>query len=325
MSNNSKTLVSFAIPCYRSKNTIRGVVDEIFTAMAALPQYDCEIVLVNDCSPDETFPVLRELAETDARITAIDLSKNFGQGSAIMAGLHHCRGDIIVCMDDDGQTPACEVGKLLDKIEEGYDVVYAKYEHKQHSSFRNFGTKLNNWMTEVLLGKPKELTITSYHALRRYVVEEMLNYRQCFPYIEGLVLRTTRRICAVPVTHRQRMEGESGYTFSKLLAMWMDGFTAFSVKPLRLATFAGAFTAFAGFIYAIIIVIKHFTDSTIPEGWSSTMALQLVLGGIILLVLGLIGEYIGRIYMCINASPQFVVREVINSEKELSSADGKDK
>ena len=323
MSENNKTLVSFVIPCYRSKNTVKSVVDEIFSAVGALNKYRCEIILVNDCSPDETFSVLRELAGSDARITAIDLAKNFGQASAIMAGLHHCRGDIIVCMDDDGQTPACEVGKLLDKIEEGYDVVYAEYEHKQHSSFRNFGTKLNNWMTEVLLGKPKELTITSYHALKRYVVEEMLRYEQCFPYIEGLVLRTTRKICAVPVTHRQRTEGESGYTFSKLLAMWMDGFTAFSVKPLRLATFAGMFTAFIGFIYAVIIVIKHFVDSTIPEGWSSTMALQLVLGGIILIVLGLIGEYIGRIYMCINASPQFVVREIINGEKGHSGLDEK--
>lgn len=304
-------LVSFVIPCYRSMLTIRSVVEEIRGAIAALPQYDYEIILVNDCSPDDTFSVLRELAREDERITAVDLARNFGQASAIMAGLHHCAGDIAVCLDDDGQTPACEVGKLLEKLQEGYDVVYASYEHKQHSAFRNWGTKLNNRMTEILLNKPGELTITSYHAMRRYIVEEMLRYEQCFPYIEGLVLRATRRICSVPVQHRQREQGESGYNFIKLLSMWMNGFTAFSVKPLRLATVAGALAALAGFIFTIVIIIKHFVDSTIPEGWSSSIALQLVIGGLVLLVLGLIGEYIGRIYMCINASPQYVEREVV--------------
>ena len=167
-----------------------------------------------------------------------------------------------------------------------------------------------------MLGKPKDLAIPSYLAAKRFIIDEMLNYKHCFPYVDGLVLRSTRKLCNVPVTHRQRQEGESGYTIGKLLSLWMNGFTSFSVKPLRLATYAGVATAMLGFIYAIYIIIKHFVDSSIPEGWSSTMALQLVLGGIILVVLGLIGEYIGRIYMCINASPQFVEREVVKKEKQ---------
>ena len=309
-------LVSFVVPCYCSANTIGSVVDEIERTMPSLPQYDYEIVLVNDCSPDSTFSVLSDLAEKDGRITAVDLTRNFGQHGALMAGFHHCRGDIVVCLDDDGQTPADEVGKLLSKLEEGYDVVYASYEHKQHSKFRNWGTRINNRMTEIMLGKPKDLAIPSYLAAKRFIIDEMLNYKLCFPYVDGLVLRSTRRICNVPVDHRQRQQGESGYTFGKLIALWMNGFTSFSVKPLRLATYAGALTAFLGFIYALVIIIKHFVDSSVPAGWSSTMALQLVLGGIILVVLGLIGEYIGRIYMCINASPQFVERQVVKKDSE---------
>ena len=309
-------LVSFVIPCYRSESTIASVVEEIESTMPSLPQYDYEIILVNDSSPDGTFAVISALAKKDEHITAVDLTRNFGQHGALMSGFHHCRGDIVVCLDDDGQTPADEVGKLLGKLEEGYDVVYASYEHKQHSKFRNWGTRINNKMTEIMLGKPKDLSIPSYLAAKRFIIEEMLNYKHCFPYVDGLVLRSTRRICNVPVNHRQRQQGESGYNLRKLISLWMNGFTSFSVKPLRLATYAGVFTAFLGFIYALVIVVKYFTDSSIPEGWSSTMALQLVLGGIILVVLGLIGEYIGRIYMCINASPQFVERQVVKKDSE---------
>ena len=309
-------LVSFVVPCYCSANTIGSVVDEIEGAMAQLPQYGYEIILVNDSSPDSTFSVLAALAEKDGRITAVDLARNFGQHGALMAGFHHCTGDIIVCLDDDGQTPADEVGKLLSKLEEGYDVVYASYEHKQHSRFRNLGSKFNGLMTEIMLGKPKGLTLTSYFVMRRFVLNDILRYNNCYPYIDGLVLRSSSRYATVPVNHRQRQQGESGYTFDKLIALWMNGFTSFSVKPLRLSTYAGALTAFLGFIYALVIIIKHFVDSSIPEGWSSTMALQLVLGGIILVVLGLIGEYIGRIYMCINASPQFVERQVVKKDSE---------
>lgn len=310
-------LVSFVIPCYRSAATVSAVVEEINSTMAALQNYDHEIILVNDCSPDNTFSVIEGLARADKRITAVDLAKNFGQHAAIMAGLHHSRGDYIVCLDDDGQTPADEVGKLLAKLEEGYDVVYASYgHHKQHSLFRNFGSWLNGKMTEIMLGKPRELSLTSYFAAQRFIIDEMLRYEHCFPYVMGLVLRSTKNICNVPVNHRQRQEGHSGYTLSKLLNLWMNGFTSFSIKPLRLATYMGCLTALIGFIYAIVIVIRYFTVHMAPLGWSSTTALLLILGGIILLVLGLVGEYVGRIFMCVNASPQYVERKVVKKGQE---------
>ena len=306
--------VSFVIPCYRSSKTIGGVVNEIESTMAQLA-YEYEIILVNDSSPDDTFAVISALAEADGHITAVDLAKNFGQHAALMCGIRHSSGDVLVCLDDDGQTPADEVGKLLEKIEAGYDVVYASYDHKQHSGCRNFGSRVNAWMTEVMLGKPKELSLTSYFAAKRFIADEMLRYENCFPYVMGLVLRSTKNICNVPVNHRSREQGQSGYTLGKLLSLWMNGFTSFSIKPLRIATYFGALTAVAGFIYALIIVIRHSAVGMAPLGWSSTTALLLILGGVILLVLGLIGEYIGRIFMCVNSSPQYVERSVVKRDE----------
>ena len=304
-------LVSFVIPCYRSEKTVGGVVDEIRETMRALPAYDYEIVLVNDCSPDGTLAVIRALAETDSRITAVDLARNFGQHAALMCGMRHTRGEAVVCLDDDGQTPADEVGKLLEKLDAGYDVVYACYEDKQENGFRRFGSEVNRRMTEIMLSKPRELELTSYFAARRFIIDEMLRYEHCYPYVMGLVLRSTRNICNVPVRHRARASGASGYTVSKLLGLWMNGFTSFSVKPLRIATYVGAVTALLGFVYALVAVIRYFTIHLAPQGWTTTTVLLLIVGGLILLVLGLVGEYVGRVFMCVNATPQYVEREVI--------------
>ena len=219
-------------------------------------------------------------------------------------------------MDDDGQTPANEVGLLLDKLEAGYDVVYARYDNKRQAGWRNLGSWVNSKMTEAMLGKPPELVVNSYFAARRFVVEEMLRYEHCYPYVIGLVLRTTKNICNVSVHHRAREEGRSGYTLGKLLSLWMNGFTSFSVKPLRIATYFGTISALAGFLYLVYIFIIHFTRHTAPLGWASTTALLLLLGGAILIVLGLIGEYVGRIYMCSNAAPQYVAREYLHHGEE---------
>ena len=187
--------------------------EEINKSMSDLAdRYSYEIILVNDFPADDTFEVIKKLAKEDEHIIGVNLARNFGQHAALMAGFHYCSGDITVCLDDDGQTPADEVGKLLDKLEEGYDVVYAKYTHKQHSAFRNFGSRVNELMTRFMLGKPKELYISSYFAARKFVVEEMKKYRNSYPYVIGLVLRTTKNITNVEVCHREREIGTSGYT-----------------------------------------------------------------------------------------------------------------
>lgn len=316
MKDEKKTKVSFVIPCYRSEETLPGVVKEICDAMRELEQYSYEIVLVNDSSPDDTMGTIRRLAEQYACVTGISLSKNFGQHAAIMAGLHEISGDIAVCLDDDGQTPANEVGKLLRQIENGSDVVYARYPKKKHSAFRNFGSRVNEGMTRIMLGKPKTLYISSYFAARRFVVDDMLHYENCYPYVIGLVLRATKNISNVDVTHREREVGTSGYTVKKLLGLWFNGFTAFSIKPLRIATVIGILTAAAGFLYGIYTVIKKFVNPDVPVGFSSMMSALVFIGGMIMLMLGLIGEYIGRMYISMNRSPQYVVREKVTGKQD---------
>lgn len=306
-------IVSFCIPCYKSEQTLTKVVDEIRISMEELSdKYEYEIILVNDASPDGTFNVICKLADTYPNITGIDLAKNFGQHAALMAGFAHVSGDILVCLDDDGQTPASEVYKLLDKIEEGEDVVYARYDHKKHSLFRNFGSFINEKMTEFLLGKPKELYVSSYFAAKRFIVDEMLRYDKSYPYVIGLVLRSTKRIANVNVDHREREIGKSGYTLGKLLGLWMNGFTAFSVKPLRIATWTGISCAILGFIYGLYTIIKKFVlGDAVAVGFSALMSSVMFIGGMILFMLGILGEYIGRMYISMNNAPQYVIREVV--------------
>lgn len=311
--------VSFVIPCYASEHTISSVIQEVNETMENIKKYEWEFVLVNDCSPDRTFDVIKKLCEKYSNIIGINLARNFGQHAALMAGFNQVSGDIIVCLDDDGQTPGGEAGKLLDKIEEGFDVVYARYSNKKHSGFRNFGSKLNAKMTEYLLDKPKDLYISSYFAARRFIVNEMLKYEHSFPYVIGLVLRSTNNITNVDVTHRERVEGTSGYSIKKLIALWSNGFTAFSVKPLRLASFIGILFAMLGFVFVVALVIRKILyPSEILLGWSSTMSVMMILGGIILIVLGIIGEYIGRIYICMNRAPQYIIKE------KVGNVDGKE-
>lgn len=306
------TKLSFVIPCYNSKHTIKTVVDEIIETVTTHGGYDYEIVLVNDSSPDGCFSVITELAENNPKIKGVDLSRNFGQHSAIMAGFHYVTGDVVVCLDDDGQTPANEMFKLIDKLDEN-DLVFAKYTDKKHSAFRNLGSKVNDKMAQWLLNKPQSLKIMSYFACKRYVVDEVLCYKNPYPYISGLLLRTTNKIANVEIHHHERLEGKSGYTLKKLFLLWINGFTSFSVKPLRISTFIGIITALVGFLYGVYIIINKFFNPAAPLGYSSTMAVILFVGGMIMLLLGMIGEYVGRVYISMNNAPQFVVRQTLNT------------
>lgn len=303
-------MISFVIPCYRSANTLPAVVEEIKMTMQQRTE-SWELILVNDCSPDNTMQVIQKICAENAECMGINLAKNFGQHAALMAGFRHVTGDIVVCLDDDGQTPADEVGKLLEAIHQGQDVAYARYDNKKHSLFRNFGSYVNECMAAWLLEKPKDLYVSSYFAAKRFVVEEITNYSNPYPYVIGLVLRSTNKIVNVDVTHRERTSGQSGYTLKKLLSLWFNGFTSFSVKPLRLATFTGAVIAFIGFIYALITVINKLVNPTIMLGWSSVICALLIIGGCLMLMLGMVGEYIGRIYISLNNSPQYVIKEIV--------------
>lgn len=309
--------ISFVIPCYRSEHTIKQVVEDIFKAMEEFQgEYLFEILLVNDCSPDHTYQEICQIAEKHENVYGFNLSINFGQQGALMAGFDNVSGDVVICLDDDGQTPPAEIGKLIRKYQEGYDVVYAKYGNKKHSFFRNFGSRVNDKMASLFMGKPKDLYVSSFYIADRYVINEILKYRNPYPYILGLILRTTRNIANVEVEHKERMEGESGYTMRKLLGLWLNGFTAFSIIPLRVSTVLGAVTSIFAFLFLIYTVIHKLITPSVPMGWSSTISVLLLVSGVMMCMMGMLGEYIGRMYISLNSSPQFIIKESTRDKQE---------
>ncbi len=307
------TVVSFVIPCYNSEKTIGLVVDEIKQTLATREGFDYEIILVNDKSPDNTFDEIKRIASLDKKIKGFKLAKNFGQHGAIMAGLNHSSGDIIVCLDDDGQTPANEVFSLIDTLSNDCDVVIARYHNKKHSTFKNFGSRMNDLMACYLIGKPKQLYLSSYFACKKFVKDEIINYKNRYPYMQGLILRTTSSIKNVDINHRAREIGNSNYSFGKMLSLWLNGFTSFSIKPLRIATLVGGAVAVFGFLFGAYIIIRRLILSgslpTSADGWSSIMSVMLFTNGLMMVMLGLLGEYLGRMFISVNNSPQFVISE----------------
>lgn len=307
--------ISFVIPCYKSEKTIESVVEEILKMMKNKNEFIPEIVMVSDSSPDGVFLVIKEICNKYPAICkGIELSKNFGQHAALMAGYSCSSGDVIFSLDDDGQAPIESIFQMIGKVtQENFDCCFGAYKDKKHSLFRNFGSRINDKMAEILLGKPKTISVTSFFCVKRYVIDEVLKYKNSYPYILGLILRVTRKVCNVNVQHRERLVGKSGYTFWGLLGLWMNGFTAFSIKPLRIATIIGALCSFLGLIIGVLAIInKIFINNDTPLGYTSTIVVILFLGGCQMLILGLIGEYVGRIYVCSNNAPQFVIKERVN-------------
>lgn len=310
-------MISFVIPCYKSQDTIGAVVAEIERTVKEQEDLDYEIILVNDNSPDGTFSTIKELVNKNHRIIGIDLAKNMGQQNAIMAGLAHVKGDLVTCCDDDGQTPIEHVILLKDKLEEGYDVVCAKYTNRgKRSLFRRMGTAMNRKMSEILLERPKGVFTSIFFVARRFVIDEVIRYQNPYPYFSGLLLRTTNNIGNVDLEQKNRVAGESGYTMRKLLSLWVNGFTSFSVKPLRLATIVGMLFSFISVFIIIYLVIQKILNPYISMGWTSIVATNLLVGGLVMVMLGMIGEYVGRIYLSMNKSPQYTIRTIITGEEE---------
>ena len=308
--------VSFVIPCYNSEKFIQNTVEDLQNAINKdFSEYKAEIILINDSSKDKTESKIEKIAKHSTNVIAIDMAKNFGQHGAIFAGLAQAKGDIIICLDDDGQTPPDEAIKLVNELDENTDVVYARYKNKKHNKFRNFGSKVNDYMAQSLLEKPKDLFISSYFAMKKYVKDEILRYTNPYPYLEGLVLRTTNKIKNVDINHKERKIGKSNYTLRKLLHLWVNGFTSFSVKPLRIAIVCSFIFVISAIIITLAIIINKIKNPSVPLGWSSTMVVLLIVGSALTFILGLIGEYVGRIYISINNSPQYVVRKVTKNDE----------
>jgi len=310
-------LISFIIPCYNSSLFIENTVNELQSAINNdFKQYETEIILINDSSKDSTASKIENIALKNKNVVAIDLAKNFGQHGAIFAGLSEASGDIIVCLDDDGQTPANEAKKLINALDEETDVVYARYKNKKHNKFRNIGSKMNDYMMCSLLNKPKELFISSYFAMKKYIKDEILQYTNPYPYLQGLILRTTNKIKNVDINHKDRKVGNSNYTLKKLLNLWVNGFTNFSVKPLRVGIVFSFIFAVCAVLMTIFVILNKIKTPDVPMGWSSVMVVLLFIGAAITFILGLIGEYVGRIYISINNSPQYIIRKVTKDEKK---------
>lgn len=316
MSAPEKKTISCVIPCYRSAGTIAEVVELLEqTLEKRSDEYAYEIVLVNDASPDDgaTMRALAALARDDDAIVVVNLARNFGQHAAIMAGFAQVHGDIVVVLDDDMQCPPGELFKLVDRLHaDDLDIVYAYYPQRKFAAWRNWGSAFNTWCVRRFARVPKDLQINNYYAVKRFVVDEALRYRNSYPYIDGLLMQSVGRYANVEVEHHEREEGHSGYTLRSLASQWLDGVTLFSVVPLRFATALGFLFSIAGFIACVVLIVEKVLDPSVTEGWTSLMGVILLVGGLIMMLVGMVGEYVGRIYLSINSKPQYVVRDVLD-------------
>ena len=313
---------SVIVPCYNTTGIFEKELETIQKVFEErLHTKSFEVILVNDCSPDpSTLDFLKKLHDRFGFVRLVDLVKNTGQANAQVTAMHFVSGEIVINLDDDMQTHPDHMVVLLEKLEEGYDVVLGRYIQKKHNLFRRILTKMDDMFETVFLKKPKELSFTSFWVARRYVIDEITNYPYAYSFMEGLFLRTTRNIANVEIEHHERVEGHSGYTFKSLLRLWSN-FTNFSILPLRLAGILGILTTLFGLVFSIVTVVKRLMDPTVPQGYSATICMNLLFFGIILIILGVMGEYIGRIFMCMNASPQFVIKKVYEKEIPCSEQD----
>ncbi len=308
-------LVSVVIPCYNSENTIRKVVEMTMEEFNSIDGYEVEFVLVNDNSRDGTFDEIRALGQDYPQVYGINLMRNFGQHNALMCAMNYTHGDLILGMDDDMQTHPSQIRKLLDKQREGFDLVYGIYEKSTNSAKKNLTSWFNKVSSRMLLGRPKEIRSSNFWLITDKVRTEVIKYRNYNPYVDGLFFRTTHNIGNVVIQHHKREYGSSNYTLRKMMKLWM-AYWNYSVLPLRAASVLGSITALIGFIAAIVTVVHKIVDPTTTMGWASTLSIMLIFFGFTLLVLGIIGEYIGEIVLSINNTPQYVIRDMVNVKDE---------
>ena len=307
--------ISIVIPVFNASQNLKNLVDEIFSVLKDnFSTY--ELVLVNDKSTDNSWNIISDLCNEYEWIKGIELRKNIGQHNSILVGLKYAQGNRIITMDDDSQHSPKDIVALHSSLDEGHDVCYANYISKKHSFLRILGSKINNFVVTMLFGKPWDLNLTPFRCISYQVKDEMIKNKSPSVYLDGLILSITRNIEKIFVNHHDRKRGKSNYTFSKLVSLWMQMLTGFSVTPLRFASILGFLFSIAGFLIAIwLIFFKTITGDT-PLGWTSLLVVILFLGGVQLIALGLIGEFLGRTYLAANNYPQFSVRKTLNINEE---------
>ena len=307
--------LTIVIPVYRGAGTIGQVVAEL---SALRPAGGLEIILVNDGSPDNSGEVCRSLlAAATVPIVYIEHARNYGEHNAVMTGLRRARGDYVITMDDDLQNPPEEVIHLYDHAREGdWDVVYTRYATKQHALWRNIGSRFANAVADRLLDKPKGLYLSSFRCMARLVVESVTRYNGPYPYVDGLIMQVTQRIDSIEVRHLPRIEGRSNYNLTRLVLLWLNLATSFSLAPLRLAILLGIGMSVLGTIGAIATIAEALVTKATPSGYASTMVVILLVGGVQSMILGVLGEYVGRTFLSANGKPQGTVRAIARSEQD---------
>lgn len=308
--------VSIVIPTYKGEKSIAKLVEQLILQLCEI---SLEIIIVNDSSPDESHSVCMNIQKNYPFVVRyIRLGKNVGEHSAVMAGLNYAAGDYVAIIDDDFQNPPIEVLRLVEyTLDNHFDVVYTAYTEKKHSWFRNFGSWVNDVSASMLLGKPRSLYLSSFKCLSRYVLAEIIKYKGPFPYVDGLILKCTDNIGVLTVEHSDRAEGESGYTFKKLMQLWLNMAINFSFLPLRISFILGILFATLGVGYSFYTIMHKIFDPSLPTGWASLIITICIFSGVQLILLGVIGEYLGKVLMGVNQLPQYSVKGDYNSKDKL--------
>jgi undecaprenyl-phosphate 4-deoxy-4-formamido-L-arabinose transferase len=319
MNLNPEKLISIVIPVYNGALSIGRLVDELIARLSA--KYNLEIVLVNDCSPDNSEEICIGLTLKYPDIVSFfSLAKNVGEHNTVMAGLNKTTGDYAIIMDDDFQNPVSEVIKLTDyMIDNDFDVVYTFYDEKKHSWFRNLGSRFNDKVANLMLRKPKNLYLSSFKIINRFLIDEVIKYNLPYPYIDGLILQCTSKIGKIKVSHAERKAGKSNYTIRKLVRLWLNMFTNFSVLPLRVATILGFIFSIIGFLIGVNAIIEKIYNPQVPQGYTYLIIIISFYAGIQLIAVGMVGEYLGRMFMSHNGKSQFLIRKSFSKKK----SDGK--
>lgn len=301
--------LSVVVPVYRSASILPQLVEvTACTLGAAGYQGRFELLLVCDASPDESWDVILRLARENRFVRGVLLRKNAGQHNATMAGLARARGNRVVVMDDDLQHPPAAIPALLAQIDQGYDVCYTRYRNRRHPLWKRIGSKVNDFAATALLGKPKGLYLSSFKAMDGAVAREIVKYDGPYAYLDGLILDVTRRITSIDIEHAPRASGEGNYNLRRSMSLWLKMATTFSVYPLRIMSIGGLALAVSSLAIMIYVIVVKLLDPTVPAGWTSLIATVLFVGGVQLIGLGLIGEYLGRAYLKLNRKPQYVIR-----------------
>lgn len=307
----ARPAVSVVVPVYRSAEILPRLVERITAALGdGATGGTFEIVLVCDASPDASWDVIQELARKNSSVRGICLRRNAGQHNATMAGLHYASGSFIVIIDDDLQHPPEAIARMVAELERGFDVCYTRYIHRQHATWKRLGSWINDVCAGLLLDKPRGLYLSSFKALRREIAAEIVKYDGPYAYVDGLILDVTQSISAIDVEHQKRAVGRGNYTLRRSLSLWLKMATSFSVFPLRVMSLLGAVVGVLSVCLIVYVVIAKLLNPTISAGWASLVATILLVGGLQLIGMGLLGEYLGRAYLKLNRKPQFVVRDL---------------